>query len=223
MTWRLKQHGMTIPELLVAMTVTVIMVTVISGFMLDNMQQSTIAEAKAKILHETQLSLDLVSDDVRLSANADLNNRWPDNNGPGGVSNPYSWTSNSSTMVVATSAENTAGDIIFSDPNNYITEKNNLVYFVQNGTLYKRTIASPVAGNSEKTSCPAASASTACPKDKQLLSNVTAFTITYLDGYNQPVTPTDARSVEINIQVTKNVYKRDLTADYTTRMVFRND
>jgi hypothetical protein len=173
------------------------------------------------LLKETELSLDLMSQDVRLSANADENNRWPDSNAPGG--NQYGWQSTASTLVLATAAQDNSRNVIFSDAKNYITQKNNVVYFVQDGTLYKRTIAAPVAGNSAVTTCPPASASSGCPADKELLHDVTVFQVSYLNGQNQAVAPTDARSIQVHVTVSKSVFKKPVTADYTTRMVFRND
>jgi hypothetical protein len=191
--------------------------------MLGGIQQTATTSNRDTLIKETEQSLDLAANDVRLSANADSNNRWPDPNSPGGSGNPYGWQSNGSTLILAEAASNSSGNIIFSDPANYITEKNNIVYFVNNGTLYKRIIASPVSANSAVTTCPAASASSSCPADKELLHNVTNFSITYLNGQSQSVAPADARAIEMHVTVSKNVFGQPVSADYTTRMVFRND
>ncbi len=220
---RLDTSGFTLVEALVSIVVTTMIVLVLTNYMLSNLQQSTLATNRDTLIKETEQSLDLAGNDIRLSANADQNNRWQDANSPGGSGNQYGWQSNSSTLVLATAAKKQSGSIIFSDPANYITEKNNIVYFVQNGTLYKRVIAAPVSGNAAVTTCPAASATSSCPADKELLHNVSAFTVTYLDGQNQSVSPVDARSIELHVIVTKKVFGQPVNADYTTRMVFRND
>jgi len=223
MTAKLDARGLTVVELLVVISVTTILIIVVTGFMLTNLQESTLATARGNMLRETQQSLDLAANDIRLSANADTNNRWADVNSPSGGSNQFSWQSNSSTLVLAAGAEKSDGTVIFADAKNYITEKNNLVYFVKDGTLYKRTIASPVANNSEKTSCPINLASANCPADKPLLQNVSAFTVLYKDGQNNNVAPTDARSIELNVTTDKKIYSKNLSVNYKTRMVFRND
>lgn len=215
--------GFTLVEGLVVLVVTTIMVLVITNFMLQNILQTALATTRDTIITEVEQSLDLAARDVRLSANADENNRWPDANSPGGSGNQYGWQSNGTTLVLATAAEDTGGNIIFSDPHNYITQKNNIVYFAQDGTLYKRVIAAPVSGNGSATTCPAASASSSCPADKELLHNVTDFDITYLNGQNQSVSPTDARSIEMHVTVSKKVFGQTVSTDYTTRMVFRNE
>lgn len=215
--------GFTLVELLVVVVVTTIVMIVVTNFVLGNLQQTTLASLRASVLQQTEIGLDLVANDIRLSANADLNNRWPDANSPGGSSNQYGWTSNSSTLILATAAQDKSGNIIFSDPNNYITEKNNLIYFVSNGTLYKRILAAPDSNNAAVTTCPSADATSSCPADTEVLDNVTAFTVTYLDGQNDSVAPTNARSIQLAVTVSKKMYAQTVTASYTTDMVFRND
>ena len=220
---KLGSAGFTLVEALVVLVVTTMLVLVITNFMLANTEQSVLATERDSIQKETEQSLDLAANDIRLSANADAVNRWPDANSPGGSGNLYGWQSDGDTLVLATAAQDTNGNILFSDSKNYITQKNNVVYFVKDGTLYKRTIAATVSGNATRTSCPAASASSTCPADKELLHNVTAFSVNYLNGQNQTVSPTDARSVQLNVTVTKSVFGKPQTVNYTTRMVFRND
>lgn len=220
---QLRSGGFTLVDAIIAVTVTSLVVLVITNYVLSNMQQSALAFNRDSLIKETEQSLDLVASDVRLSANADQNNRWPDANSPGGAGNQFGWQSDDSTLVLATAAQDSSRNIIFSDPNNYITQKNNIVYFVQNSTLYKRVIAAPVTGNDARTTCPSALVSSTCPADKELLHNVTLFHVSYLNGQNQEVTPTDARSIEIHVTVSKSVFQKPVEADYTTRMVFRND
>lgn len=220
---KMTSAGFTVVELIVVMTVSGLVIMVIAGFMLDNIYQTALASERDSQTREVQQTLDLVANDIRLSASADVNNRWPDPNNPNSATTDYGWASNSSTLVLATAVQNSSGTILFSDAKNYITEKNNIVYFVRDGTLYKRTIANPVSGNSEKTTCPNSLASSSCPADKELLHNVTAFTVTYMDGQNTSVTPDNARAVQLRVQVSKQVFKQTLSNDYTTRMVFRND
>jgi type II secretory pathway component PulJ len=217
------QTGFTMVEVLIAVSVTTLLLIVIGDFMMRSLQTSSRETAQANILREIQLTLDFVATDVRLSANADQNNRNPDVNSPGGSGNQFGWTSSNSTLVLATAATKSDGTIIFSDPANYVTTKNNIVYFVSNGTLYKRIIAAGVTGNSAKTTCPTAKITASCPGDKELLHNVSYFTIKYVDGSNAAVTPTNARSVEISLKAARTQYKQTQSASYTTRMVFRND
>jgi prepilin-type N-terminal cleavage/methylation domain-containing protein len=219
---RLQQTGFTLVETLVTVAITGVLVTVLTGFMLANLESSTLASARATQLQETEQSLDIAANDIRLSATADASNRWPDVNDSGGISNPYSWQSDASNLILATAAQTTGKVIIFSDPNNYVTEKNNIIYFVNNGTLYRRILATSVGGNRALTTCPADKASNVCPADNELLHNVTLFNVSYINGQNNNVASTSARSIELHVIVSTSRFGQAVTSDYTTRMVFRN-
>ncbi len=220
---KLNRGAFTIVELLVSVLVTSLLVMVIMNFTADSLVNYAINIARRDLLAEAQEALDKIADETRLSANADQNNRWQDTHAPGAPGNLLSWNSSGSTLILATAAQNTSKDIIFSDPAKYITEKNNNIYFVSNGTLYRRTLASTVASNAAKTTCPSSAASASCPADEALISNITNFVVRYIDGDGNQVTPTNARSIELEIDLSRNYYGRNITADYKTRMVFRND
>lgn len=215
--------GFTIVELLITIAVIGILTTSVATFFTNGLLDGEESFARNSQQQEIERTLDIMTNDIRLSANADLNNRWPDAYSPGAPTNEFSWQSDSDTLILATAVENTSGDIVFSDPHNYISAKNNLIYFVSGGTLYKRTLAANETNNAATTSCPSASATPTCPADKELLHNVTDFAITYLDGTDQSVTSTNARSIEVHLATSKQVFSRTISADYTTRMVFRND
>jgi len=218
----LDQRGVTIVELAVALVLTTIMVGIIIGFAVDKQQQSSQQTIKNDLLTNAETGLNTVANDIRLSARADDNNRWQDANAPGAPSNQLSWQSNGNTLVLATAAQDSNHNILFDDVHDYVTTKNNYVYFVSNHTLYKRTLAASKAGNAAKTTCPASLATSTCPADKEILDNVNSFAIQYYDGDNQTVTPSNARSVQLTVQLLVHKYNQDFTTDYTTRMVFRN-
>lgn len=220
---RLSRHGFTLVETMIALAVTGILVLAVMNFVLENLITSAVTTARAELLSEAESGLDNAARDIRLSANADQNNRWQDNYAPNAPTDPYSWQSNSSTVILATAAEDQSNNILFQDPLKYITQKNNIIYFQKNGTLYKRILAAPITGNKARTTCPIAVASSSCPSDREMLHNVSAFSVRYLDGNDDEVSPTDARSVELTVQLQAKKYGQNITAKYTTRMVFRND
>lgn len=221
MTLRQKS-GYTVVELLIVIIVTSILASVVMGFMVSQIKQSVVASVKSTLLSEAQFGLDSINRDIMLSANADLNNRWQDPYAPDS-SNPLSWQSNSTTLILATAAQDSSRNILFDDPLKYITAKDNHIYFLSNGTLYKRILASPIANNAAINTCPAANSSSSCPADKVIFTNVASFSVQYRDGMDNSVAPTSARSIILNVQLTINKYNQNITAAYTTRMVFRND
>jgi prepilin-type N-terminal cleavage/methylation domain-containing protein len=214
----LNSNGFTLVETVVAITVVGIVLGIIAIFSVSSLQQSSVETARATLLGESQIAMDRMISDIRLSAGADLNNRWPDDNNSGG---DFAWQSNASNLVLATAVLDTDNEIVFADPAQYISEKNNVIYFVSNGVLYKRILAAPVADNASKTTCPTATAT--CPVDRAMLHNVTGFTVKYLNGDGQEVTPTEARSVELDITTSTSKFSQNIDSDYTTRAVFRND
>jgi len=223
MSTTLRKAGFTLVELMVVMVVTTVMIVVIMAFFLNNLARSSQESTKAQILSEVQSTLDAVSTDIRLSSNADATNRNPDANSPSGGPTGYGWQSNASTLVLVTAAKTANHQMIFSDAANYITAKNNIVYFVSDGTLYKRIIADTVSGNAAVTTCPASKVTGSCPADKVMLHNVSNFSVSYVDASNNTVTPANARAVQISLAASKTSYRETVSASYTTRMVFRND
>lgn len=217
---RFNQDGFTVVELAISISVTGILLALIFGFMTSSLIQYTNDSNRANLLNSAQTGFEIITNDIRLSANADENNRWPDAHMSEGE---FGWASDSDTLVLATAVEDNNGNIIFADPANYISQKNNIVYFLSNGTLYKRVIAAGDANNSLKTTCPSTQASASCPADKIILENVKEFQVRYIDENNAEVSPAEARSVELYAKLEKETFSEPVTVDYTTRMVFRND
>lgn len=218
------ENGFTLVETVIAISVTAILIAIVLGFMTNSIVEYALAGARADILSQAQSAVDNITAETRLSGKADLNNRWQDTHSPSSPTDNFSWTSDNDTLVLATAVEDTGGNIVFADPAQYISQKNNIVFFLQNGTLYKRIIAAAdISNNKLKTSCPKSAVSANCPEDRKLLENVNQIRFTYYDEQNQEVTPDNARSVNIYIKIERTAYNRPVSAEYSTRMVFRND
>jgi prepilin-type N-terminal cleavage/methylation domain-containing protein len=221
---RKARSGFTLIEILVSVVVGCVIIIIIMNFMSNTLKTNAINTAHDTLLSDAEIGLDNINNTIRSSADADDNNRWSDPNAPGGSSSPYSWASNSNTLILATAAENSSQSILFSDPLNYVSDKNNNIYFVSNGILYQRVLAAPVTGNVAVTTCPASDATSACPADGQLMHNVQSFSVSYLDGNgNVTATPSNARAIKLSVTLQEVVYDQTLTATYTTRTVFRNE
>lgn len=220
-----KQSGFTIIEMLIATTVASALLILIMNFMANTLVSNSVESARSDLLREAQLTLDSMGREIRLSANVDESNRWEDVNSPDAVAtNGYGWESDADTLILAISAVDEDNAIIFSDATHYITYKNNSVYYIENNTLYKRTIAGDtVPDNTAETSCPAALANDTCRPDVKLAENVDSFSVKYLDSLNNEVSPPQARSVELTLNLSTEKYDRTINANYTTRTVFRNE
>src|SRR5690606_16484329 len=96
--------------------------------------------------------------------------------------NSLSWAASENTLILATAAQDSQGDILFSDPAEYISHKNNVIYFLQDDILYRRTLRAPVDDNVAATTCPADAATPTCPADKIMLNTkVDKFIVRYID------------------------------------------
>lgn len=217
-----EQAGFTIVELITVIVVLVIVSAAVVTFSVNNTITAARVSTRADLLTNAQIGLDRMANDIRLSSKADDNNRWADNNSPTSPSNNYGWQSTGTTLILATSAQTSNGTILFDDKADYITTKNNYIYYLSGGTLYKRILAAPVSGNSAVTTCPPSQATTSCPADKVVLTNVNSLSIQYFDNLNQQVDPASARSIQLTVQLGSTSFGQAITANYTTRMVFRN-
>jgi len=217
-----KEQGFTLVEVMVTLIVTGLLIGVVAGFMVSGLSRSAIDSVRIDMLNEAHIALDIMTNDIRLSAVADDNNRWADPNAPN-PGDQYSWQSDADTLVLATAAEDTSKNILWADASKYISHKNNTVYFVSGGTLYKRILASPVANNAAKTTCPKASATASCPADKEFIHYVTSLSLKYYDAENVEVIPSNARSIQASVTLSTKRGGQTVSVSYSTRMVFRNE
>lgn len=220
---RLRVDGFTLTEVLITLVVTSIVMTVLLALVMNGIVNYGRTEARASLQAEVQTALNIIGTDIRLSGSVDQNNRWPDENAPDAPADLFSWESNNQQVILATAAEDSDNNVLFADPAQYISHKNNTIYFVRDGVLYKRVLASDVTDNSALTSCPQDKANDDCPADQAMLQDVTGFSVRYFDSEDNEVPAANARSVEVNLQSTVQKYGHDITVGHLTRTVFRND
>lgn len=220
-TYQDKQAGLTIVELTITIVMTGIVAAAMITFVISTLQTYGAASAKAELLGQAQTAADRISDDIMLSAVADVNNRIEDANSPD-PSDPLSWAGDNDTLILATAVEDQDRNILFADPTQYITHKNNVIYYLDGGRLMRRVLANDVLGNRAVTTCPPALASGSCPADTVILESVSGFSVTYYDHLNQAVQPDESRSVEVSINLQNPAYST-ASVNYKARTVFRND
>lgn len=215
------EAGFTLVELTLVMIITSILSLTMANFIETWLQQSSLSESRTALLLNAESALDTITTDVKLSGSVDQNNRWPDNNGPGG--NLYGWTAGSQVLVLAKAAVDSSNNIIFIDSAKYISQKDNEIYYLSGTTLYRRTLASTSSGDAAITTCPPTDATSSCPADLTIATGVKSLTFTYYDANGNTVTPTDARSVETDITLSSEQGGQTVSASYKARMVFRNE
>ncbi len=211
--------GFTLVELMIVMIVMSILSLVLANFIVTWLQASSAAQERSSLLTSAEDAVDKINADIRVSGSADTNNRWADQYASGGQ---YSWQSDGQTLVLAKVAMDSAHNVIFSDQANYITQKDNVIYFISGTTLYRRTLASDSANDAAVTTCPAANATSTCPADTVVAKGVSSWLVTYFDADQNVVTPANARSVQVAMTLSSKVNSQTVNASYTSRMVFRN-
>ncbi len=219
----MKESGFTLVELVTSITLIGILTGMVVAFGVNGLANYNYSYNRSVLLDEAHLGLRNVSETILQSASADDNNRVQDANGPGAPSNLFGWQSDSDTLILATAARDNSDNILFEDEAQYISYKDNVIYYMDGNTLKRRVLAADAPNNSAVTTCPESAASASCPADKTVLEDVDSFTVKYYDSQNQEVTPENARSIGLEISLSKEVQNRTIGADYTTRTVFRND
>ncbi len=215
-----RQKGFTVPELLISISIlgiiAVSLLAIITNYLVLMTRNSTIID----MTDSSQNMLRAAVEELRYGAGVRQTNTITDPNGPAGGWN----TSNSSFIIIfATPAVDSSRNYII-DPSTGNPYNNELVYYKQGTTLYKRTLADPNAtGNSLQTSCPANLATTTCPADKELLDNLSDMTFTLYDqDDNVTSNPLSARSIKIDLSMYKDTFGQPLTLTNSIRATLRN-
>lgn len=211
------ERGFTVVEVLVIVVLIGLLFTPVIGglfFFYGNTVAST---------RQTQLALDSqnlvrsISESLRTAAAVRTSNAISDPNGGGG------WTTSdvNNVLVVATPALNASNQFITNAGTPY---QNELVYFVSNGALYRRSLANTSAsGNSMTRTCPAASVSPTCPADAVFSTKVKNIGLTFYDQAGVVTTTlANARSVQLLVQMEDKLFGKTLTFDNTIRITLRN-
>lgn len=218
---RIMNKGFTMVELVIATSAIAVMTLLMMNFVAIRIADNARKNAQSGLQLQTQLALDNINREIRTSANVDENNRWDDNYAPIAGS-PLSWVSDEDTLILANPAIDTTNNVIFEDAQAYISAKDDVIYYLANNTLYRRTLAAPVANNRRQTTCPPDT--NGCPSDDALLAaNVQSFSVEYFDANDIQVPPSEARAVKVTLLVSKIVFGKTLDVEESVRSVFRNE
>lgn len=215
------QSGFTLPELAVTITLFAIISVTFLGLMTNYFANITRNNASIDMTVNSQNLLRSTVEQLRYSAGVRQTNSIADPNGPGSGWN----TSNDAfVIIIASPATNSAGDNIVNTSTG-LPYTNELVYFKQGSTLYRRTLANPAAtGNTATTTCPTASASASCPADTKLVEYLEDMVFTLYDQDDALTTnPLLARSVKIDLSMVRDTFGDPLTLDNSIRVTLRNN
>lgn len=215
-----RQSGFTITELVIAITVAGILAGAIFVATFDyyadvNRSQTATYEALA-----SQTILGQMTSDIRLADAISNTNSITDLNGP-----PGGWvTSNPSNVIIIESPAVDSSRNIIYNPDTGFPYRNEYIYFVSGGSMYKRVLANTAAtGNTAVTTCPQALASPSCPADALFYDHVSNLSFTFYDSSgNTTSDATKARSVQLNVSLAQTVYGRNVALSNQARITLRN-
>lgn len=214
------EKGFTITELIIAASVGGMLAVVlftITIFMYGGVVQN---DTNARLILESQNILRRVVEDLRVSSAVRVTNTIPDANEPIG-----GWTTSNSDLIliIATPALDINNNYIIDDVTG-LPFQNEIIYYADGTNLYKRILAEPSAlGNTFETSCPPSIATPTCQSDRNLTANFSDMDFIFYDQDDiETSDPTVARSVGVNIEMDRNVFGRDVTAENNIRVTLRN-
>lgn len=214
------QRGFTLVELVVSITVISAVVVGIMWALTHYLAVVTRSGALADMTADSQNLLRATVEELRYGAGVRQTNAITDANGPAGGWN----TSNEDFVIIIAIPAVDADQEYIIDTSTGEPYSNEMVYFKDGNNLYKRVLAHPSAtGNSLVTTCPAASASASCPADNLLIDTIDDMVFTLYDQ-DDIVTndPLLARSVKIDLSMSKDTFGDPLELDYSIQTTLRN-
>jgi prepilin-type N-terminal cleavage/methylation domain-containing protein len=214
-----QQRGFTIVELLVAVSVAgIASVLMISAFVFLY-GGLVVEQTRAAMVLESQLYLRRMVEDIRLANEVRQTNQIADANGP---SSGWVTSDPANILIVTQPAVDSTNTFVYDNLTGYPFQ-NEVVYFGNDSTMYRRTLSNPLAAdNKANTTCPIGTIG--CPADVELSRNLDNMQFEFYDSGDQvTAVPAQARSVELTVNLKKRMYGRDVTVSNTTRVTLRNE
>lgn len=214
------QSGFTVAELAIAVTVAGFLAAAIFIATFDYYADVSRAETTASLALESQSILTQMTEDIRLADAISSTNALTDANAPAG-----GWVTSdpSNVIIIESPAVDSSRNIIYN-ANTGSPYRNEYIYFSSGSNMYKRVLANAAAtGNTAVTTCPANLASSSCPPDRLFSSNTGNLSFTFYDSSdNTTADAASARSVKLQVDMSKKSFGRPITLANTTRVTLRN-
>jgi prepilin-type N-terminal cleavage/methylation domain-containing protein len=212
--------GFTLVELNVSVTILAILAVGLLSVFTNFFVVITRTNQSALMTTDSQNLLRTVGEELRYGAGVRSSATINDPNAPSGGWN----TSNSAFVIIVAVPATDSSHSYIIDPNTGNPYLNELVYYKNGSTLYKRILANPNAvGNILKTSCPANLATSTCPADRKLVENLKSMLFTLYDQDDATTTdPLLARSFKIDLILERITFGAPITVDNSIRVTLRN-
>jgi prepilin-type N-terminal cleavage/methylation domain-containing protein len=213
-------RGFTIVELLIVITVTAVLSLALTAAITNYLVLISRNNASIDMSSSSQNLLRNTVEALRTGDGVRQTNAISDSHAP-----PGGWNTNNTNfvIVIAVPAEDSSHNYIV-DTSTGSPYMNELVYYKNNSSLMRRILSNPSAvGDSLITSCPPSLASAGCPADVDLADYVSSMTFTLYDQDSALTTdPTLARSIKIDLTMSRYAYGSPVTLTDNIRVTLRN-
>lgn len=214
-------RGFTIVELIVAITLLGIISVTFFSLITIMFANITRNNAVVDMTVNSQNLLRSTVDELRYSAGVRQTSAISDANSP-----PGGWnTSNDAfVIIIAQPAQDSSRNFIIN-PLTGTPYINELVYYKQGTSLFRRTLAnSAAAGNTSVTTCPEASATSSCPRDARLVEYLDDMVFTLYDQDDAITADASlARSIRIDLFMERKTFGEPLILQNNIRVTLRNN
>lgn len=214
------QAGFTIVELVIAITVAGVLAVAIFIATFDYYADVNRSQAATDEALSSQTILNQMTNDIRLADSISSTNVITDPNAPTG-----GWvTSNPSNVIIIESPATDSSRNIIYNPDTGFPYRNELIYFISGGSMYKRVLANTSAtGNTAVTTCPQFLSSPSCPPDALFSDHVGNLSFTFYDSSGNTTSDAiKARSVQLDVDLSQTVYGRNVALSNQARITLRN-
>lgn len=191
-------NGFTIPELLIVIAVSSLLLIMTFGPLNDIFTSSVSGIKSAIQANELQGALNIIRSEVSLAKSFRTGTDLTDTRGPNeNVTTPGTWTAdvttNNNVLITQNFATTSSRSLVYANgPNctntSTVELTNNYIYFVRNSVLYRRTLSNPNSTCQGVTIAQRTSCQGSCSaRDATLLTDVNNFEVKY---YDQPTSST---------------------------------
>lgn len=217
----LDERGVTLVELMVVISIASIVLVAVTSISIYIYGDTLRGSIRARLGGESQNILRSVTEELRQSSSIRTTNANPDANAPGGA-----WTTSNTNLIliISTPALDASNNFIMNNQTGF-PYQNEIVYFVNDGTLYKRYIANQNAvGNKTRSSCPASKSSSICAADVVMTKYFKAMDFVLYDQNNDVTTNIPAaRSILLKIDLERKISGQPVTFNNSIRITIRNN
>lgn len=253
-----KNQGFTLVEMLVVAPLVLLVIAGLVAAMVTMVGDSLAASGRTTMSYNMQDTLDRIEQDSRVAINfMSTFNYFSSPQGRDGGTQAFSFSANKDLILTqqatTTSPYDTTRDLVYyaNQPNSCTPASNAIgnrvlvsrtIYFLKNGSLWRRTVVNPWNQNGTadtNTVCSAPWQRDTCPEgstvgsgssnncngvDEELLKNVTDFTPTFYTSAGTATSdPASATTVNVSITVTKPISGEDVAQTSTLRSSRLND